>query len=250
MDQTGSMHVKVAIRALFFALLLIGIVSEASNSKAANMTDVYIAQTAAGSNNGSSCSNAYPASFFNNAGNWGSGSNQIGPGTTVHVCGTITSSLTIHGSGTSGNVIEIAWTSGARISVPYGQIININGSYGYLLFDGGTPCGPSTACDAVEAANLSGYASGQTGIIEATANGSLLANQNTSTQAFYGCNSCHDIEIRNLIIRNLYVHSSMADMTNNADSGAFTFQCAEGNSGCAPAQSLSTTALSTTMEMQ
>jgi hypothetical protein len=85
----------------------------------------------------------------------------------------------------------------------------------------------------VEAANQTGYATGQTGIIEATANGSALANQDISTQAFYGCNGCHDIEIRNLIVRNLYVHSSLTDGTNSADTGPFVFQCAEGNSGCA-----------------
>jgi len=202
-------------------------------SNAALANDIYIAQTAAGANNGQDCADADSIAFFNKASDWGTGANQIGPGTVVYLCGTITTGLQINGSGTSGNVIEVLWTTGARISVAYGQIINLNGSYGYLLFDGGAACGPGTSCDSVELANTTGYAPGQAGIIEATANGSGLANQNTSTQAFYGCNGCHDIEIRNLIVRNLYQHTTTSDGTSSADTGDFTFQCPEGNSGCA-----------------
>ena len=199
----------------------------------ASATNVYIAQTTAGSADGSSCANAYAVTFFNSSGNWGSSANQIGPGTVVYLCGTITSPLQINGSGTSGNPIEVLWTAGTRISVPHGRIINLNGSYGYLLFDGGTACGPATSCDTVETANQTGYATGQAGIIEATANGSALANQDISTQAFYGCNLCHDIEVRNLIVRNLYVHSGISDSTSSADTGTFIFQCGAGNNGCA-----------------
>lgn len=36
-------------------------------------TDVYVAQASAGSNNGTSCGNAYAYTFFNTAGNWGGG---------------------------------------------------------------------------------------------------------------------------------------------------------------------------------
>jgi hypothetical protein len=193
----------------------------------------YVAQSSAGSANGASCSNAYSVTTFNTAGNWGSGSTQIGPGTVVHFCGTITSPLTIQGSGTSGNVITFLWETGARVSVSSGQIINLNGSKAYLLFDGGIACGPNTACALLEKSNLTGYADGQAGIIEATANGSGLTNQSVNTQAFYGCNGCHDIEIKNLIIRNLYIHSNTSDLTSSADTGTFTFQCSGSNSGCA-----------------
>src|SRR5208337_479058 len=62
--------------------------------------DIYIAQTAQGSANGTSAANAYAVTWFNTAGNWGSGSSQINPGDTVHLCGTITSVLTIQASGT------------------------------------------------------------------------------------------------------------------------------------------------------
>ena len=202
-----------------------------ANGSAAN---IYIAQNAEGAPDGSSCGSAFAVSFLNASGNWGTGARQIGPGTTVHICGAITTGIQINGSGTFATPIRFVWEKSARISLPYGRMINLNGSYGYLLFDGGFACGPGSTCDAVEAANQTGYAAGQAGIIEATANGSALANRIPGTQAFYGCNGCHDIEIRNLIIRNLYVHTSMSDSTAGAASFALVFQCpSSAASGCA-----------------
>src|SRR5579863_1276929 len=83
---------------------------------AARANDIYIAQIAAGSLNGSSCANAFAYGFFNAAANWGAGSNQIGAGTTVHLCGTFTDSLngtllTAYGSGATGNPITIQFES-------------------------------------------------------------------------------------------------------------------------------------------
>src|SRR5579863_2407 len=148
------------------------------------------------------------------------------------LCGTITSGFTIDGGGSNGNPIVFNWDTGARVSLTFGQIINMN-SESYVLFDGQVACGPSTACATVEAANPTGYATGQAGIIKATANGSALANQNTQTQAFYGCNPCTGtVEIRNLIIRNLYQHTSASDTTANADSGNFVYQCSSALSAC------------------
>jgi len=150
-------------------------------------------------------------------------------GGVYYLCGTITTGLTLNSSGAAGNVITLRWDTGARISQSVAQAININ-NQSYWLFDGLVACGPGTACNTVEAANPTGYATGQAGIIEATANGSALANQNATSQAFTGCtsSSCHDIEIRNLIIRNLYQHTLTSDATANIDGGAYTFQC----SGC------------------
>ena len=185
----------------------------------------YVAQTSAGGNTGADCTNARAVSSLT-SGDWAAGN-------TIHLCGTITSTLTVQGSGSSGNVVTVKWETGARISQAVAQGVNLNGAAAYLLFDGGIPCGPSTACDTIEAANQTGYATGQTGIIEATANGSALANQNNTSQAFYGCNGCHDIEIRNLIIRNLYIHTSLSDTTSSVDSFADAFTCPGNNSGCA-----------------
>ncbi|MGO9203148.1 MAG: hypothetical protein ACLQM8_21720 [Limisphaerales bacterium] len=104
--------------------------------------DIYIAQTAQGSGNGTSAANAYAVSWFNTAGNWGSGSSQISPGDTVHLCGTITSVLTIQASGTASAQTTIYFESGANITVPsFPQYINsgqINGNgKSYYTIDGG-----------------------------------------------------------------------------------------------------------------
>ena len=67
----------------------------------------YVAQNAQGSGDGTSCASARAISWFNSSGNWGSAANQIGPGTTIQLCGTITSSMTFQGSGSSGNYITV-----------------------------------------------------------------------------------------------------------------------------------------------
>lgn len=58
--------------------------------------DIYVAQTAAGDDNGTSCANAKSAVWFNTAGSWGGGAGEIDPGDTVHLCGTISTALIVH----------------------------------------------------------------------------------------------------------------------------------------------------------
>ena len=55
-------------------------------SASASAGDIYISNSGGG--DGSSCGSPQGVSFFNNSASWGGGSNQIGPGTTVHLCGT------------------------------------------------------------------------------------------------------------------------------------------------------------------
>jgi hypothetical protein len=166
---------------------------------AALANDVYIAQTSAGSANGNSCGNAYAVSYFNASGNWGSGASQIGPGTVVHLCGTITTNLTVNGSGSAGSVIEILFESGANITQPTcnGSCLNL-GSYGYILVDGGAskPCGWNVATNASE-----GICNG---FIQNTANGQGQANNNPDIGIYVGGSN---IEIRNIGIYNMWVPS-------------------------------------------
>ena len=171
-----------------FSVLLVLWCLVMASSAFASAPNVYIAQNAAGGANGSSCANAYAVSFFNNSANWGSASTQIGPGTTVYLCGTITTTLGFQGSGTGGNPITLAFTSGAAISVPTcgtNGCINIAGG-SYLLIDGGT-----------------------NGVIQATNSGTGMGSGDSiGVNGYPGITNC---EIRNLTITNMYVHSSPSD---------------------------------------
>lgn len=116
-------------------------------------------------------------------------------GNTYKLCGTLTSAVAPSASGSSGNVITIFFESGSKISMtvlPSTGGINLSGK-SFITVDGGVPCGPTVA-----------EASCQ-GIIEATANGTLLTNQVTGT---VGINvaGASNITIQNLLIRNVYVH--------------------------------------------
>jgi hypothetical protein len=171
---------------LIAVFLFIAVPSKAQN--------VYIAQNAVGGANGADCADAYPVSFFNNSANW---PNPIGPGTTVHLCGTITAAtantnlLTFQGSGTSTEPITLYFEPGAILQSPaFGKDGNsaISAGGNWHIIDGGT-----------------------NGVIRNTANGSALANQiNTRALQLTGCNNCI---VRNLTIANLYVHSSTSDST-------------------------------------
>src|SRR5579859_8140681 len=81
-------------------------------------TDVWVTQSGAGTQTGVTLGNAAPVAFLSTSANCGSGSTQVGPGTTIHLSGTFTfplmSSQTpaiefgaggMECSGTAGNVI-------------------------------------------------------------------------------------------------------------------------------------------------
>lgn len=148
-------------------------------------SDVYIAQDPSGLNTGTDCANAHPYSWFNTASNWGPIAGKIGPGTTVHLCETISSPLTIHGSGSKGSPITILFENGAIMSAPNwgekGSAITSNGN-SYITIDGGTA-----------------------GTIQATSNGTGQATTfDENGVSVYGCSNC---VIRSLTVANLYVHT-------------------------------------------
>jgi hypothetical protein len=118
-------------------------------------------------------------SFFNTATNWGAGK-PIAPGTTVGLCGTITSTVTAQGSGTSGSPVTILFTSGAKISEPVcGPCLSLNGR-SWVTVDGGG-----------------------NGIVESNANGTNLSNHSAST--LINADPCNNCEIKNLTVQNAYV---------------------------------------------
>lgn len=151
-------------------------------------TAIFIGQAAAGTGDGSSCMNSKAASFFNSGSNWGSSANQIGPGTFVHLCGKVATTLVAQGNGTSGFPVTIVFEPGASISepaCPAGGCLVLDGRT-FVVVDGQT-----------------------TGIVEATANGSTLSIQQPSRGI--SADPCNNCEIKNLTIQNIYVHSSASD---------------------------------------
>ncbi|MGA8764171.1 MAG: hypothetical protein WB562_14990 [Candidatus Sulfotelmatobacter sp.] len=149
-------------------------------------SDIYIAQNAAGGNTGADCADAHAVSWFNSSSNWGSGN--IAPGTTVHLCGTVSAPLTAQGSGASGSPITIAFDcpSNGQISmpaIPATGALTIAG-LSYITIDG-------QGC----------------GIIQSTNNGSPAGGYGNriGSQAILATNT-NNIEIKNLQCINLYMH--------------------------------------------
>jgi hypothetical protein len=185
-----------------------------ASGTSASATNVFLSQSGGGS--GTSCSDTLPVSWFNSSANWGSGSAQIGPGTTVHLCGTISGTagatgLTAQGSGASGNPITILFESGANMTAPYWAVaIKLNG-VSWIVVNGGlnTPCGYTPAVGSEGACN---------GIIQNTANGSAGTMCPSGNNCQYQQNSqallmqpCSNCEVKNLGVINLYMHNVATD---------------------------------------
>jgi chitodextrinase len=163
----------------------------AGSSSAAS---IYVAQSTAGTGDGSSCANAKPASFFNTASNWGTGK-PIAPGTTVGLCGTITSTLSFQGSGTSGHPITVQFQPGAKISRPTCDCFDAS-NQSYIVIDGGS-----------------------NGVIEATNDGVNLGLQQ-ATRAIDLAN-CQTCTVENLTISNIFVMTpSSSDPIDHTQSNA------------------------------
>lgn len=151
------------------------------------MASYYVSQNGSGAQTGLSPSNAWSLASFNTASNWAATSTagKISPGDTVTLSGTITTVPVIQGSGTAGSPITIKFAPSSKLSVPFcstsGQLQIISKSY--ITIDG---------------ANV--------GIIESTANGTGLANQ----QAGIGLkvNASSYITIKDLTIRTIYVRTA------------------------------------------
>jgi hypothetical protein len=176
----------------------------------------YFAPTSAGSNNGTDCADAYAigdvAHGINVSGNWTAGN-------TIHVCsGTYTGSagstlITAAGSGSSGNPINLYLDPGAVLTAPYwaagNGAINISGQ-SWITVDGwvGHSCGFVNAVDVT-----CGGA-----IIENSANGSKLANQQNSRGVF--ADPCQNCIVRGINFQNLYVHTLPQAVTSTTIVGS------------------------------
>jgi hypothetical protein len=170
----------------------------------ARANNVYIAATAQGGHTGADCADALVYAYFNDASNWTSATpsgTSIGPGTTVHICGTITGGagarlLTFNGSGTSDNPITLEFESGASLKAPY-----------------------FSAQGAIYMSGLSNLVvNGATnGLIEATLAGSRGAACPGGSCQYQGAtvngekailaSACTNCTVENLTIADMYVHT-------------------------------------------
>ena len=93
----GLLMKKTILRVLAVLALLL-----CSHAPSLAANSVYISQSGGGT--GASCASPLAASYFNTSGNWSATptGTQIGPGTTVFLCGVITTNLTFQGNGSVG----------------------------------------------------------------------------------------------------------------------------------------------------
>ncbi len=202
----------IAVRKLGFILGFFLLLS--ASAAFGSASNIYITQS--GSASGNCTSNVQTPAFFNNANNWGSGGSQIGPGTVVLICGTFTggagaTEFTFQGSGSgASNTVTLKFDNGAVLTSPYwsanGAIACNNLSY--ITVDGGT-----------------------NGTIQNTANGTNLANHQTSTG--FNASGCTNSEVKNLTVKNIYINagsSSNASDRNGANTADITFTGSSTNS--------------------
>jgi len=156
--------------------------------------DFYIAATQVSNGSGTGCSTAKPYTWFNTASSWGTGTAQIGPGTTVHLCGTFVGApgqrlLIVGGNGTSTSPITIKFETNAVLTAPYWSSIGAIYEDGrsYIVIDGGT-----------------------NGLIKNTANGTGRGNAQPS-RAIMAAN-CNGCVVKNLTMADIYVRTSYNDL--------------------------------------
>jgi hypothetical protein len=154
---------------------------------------IYVAQSAAGSHSGASCADARAYTSLA-GGDWVAGN-------TIHLCGTFSmgagasGTITIGGSGSSGNPITILFENGANATAPYWGVngfiyaANVN----WITVDGGV-----------------------NGSITATANGTGLANQVSQSSGVKFVKTSN-LEVKNLSITNIYVHNCVYPVSTCTD---------------------------------
>src|SRR6267142_3198557 len=160
----------------------------------AGAKDFYIAAKQAGTGSGTGCSTAKPYTWFNTASSWGTAASQIGPATTVHLCGTFVGApgqrlLIVGGNGNSTSPITIKFETNAVLAAPYWSSIGAIYMDGrsYIVIDGGT-----------------------NGLIKNTANGTGRGNAQPSRGIMAA--NCTNCVVKNLTIADIYVRTSYNDL--------------------------------------
>jgi len=164
--------------------------------------DIYLAQVAAGSADGSSCANAKAISFFNTSANWGTNNGQIGSGTVLHLCGTISTTVANPTSQGTG-LITLKFELNAKLAQSAAtNLLAITNSTNSWIVTGQAACGwqnhAFVAC---------------TEKIQNTANGSPSGFPNTVTgvKVIDVSGTTGSVTIQNLEVGPGYVHNDIND---------------------------------------
>lgn len=202
MAQLFRAHADLKMLLLMAGLLVLPALASAS--------DIYVAQNAVGSNSGADCADAHAIAWANSAANWGSAAGQIGPGTTLHLCGTIavpggSAGLVVQGSGTSASPVTIKFEANAVLQSAY-----FSGSN----FDGWctSNCGGGIQVDGVNYIIVDG---GTNGIIQNTSNGTNLANHQDFSDGIHIAGN--NVIVRNLTIQNIYANAGSSSSASDAN---------------------------------
>jgi hypothetical protein len=197
---------------LLVVLALIALLSTPSFGSA---TNIFITQS--GNPSGNCTSNVRTPAFFNNQGNWGSGPAQIGPGTTVLLCGAFNSNaqggnvLTVQGSGASGSPVVILFDTNAAMTS--------TGWWGNYNADACPNCAGAITVNGYNYITIDG---GSNGVIQNTLSGSQGNNcaAGTCTQQ-PGNNGSLGIHLNgdHLIVRNLTIQGIYMNSGSNSNAG-------------------------------
>jgi hypothetical protein len=175
----------------------------------------YVTSTGGAVGNCPAGSTTFTPAQFNTSSNWGSGSSQIGPGTVVLVCGTITVSggatgLTFQGSGSSENPITLLFDTDAVLQAPYWS-------------GGGANVGGAIVMNGVSNITVDG---GTNGLVRATLNGTpggACPGGTCSSPAhdgngimFLNCTNC---TLKNLEVGPIYLRTSWTDESSASSVG-------------------------------
>jgi Right handed beta helix region len=197
-------HLAIAI----FVILL-------SSLMFSSATNVYI--TPNGTSQGVCTTNPQSPAWFNSPSNWGSGSGQIGPGTTVHLCGTFTDNtpgntlLTFQGSGSSVSPITLSFDTDTTLTntAYWGTdgAINISGR-SWIVVDGAN-----------------------TGTIQNTGNGTAGSYPYSNpSDAIVIQNGASNVTVQNLTVANICVHTVNLNDSTGCNVGGVNDQAVTLNS--------------------
>jgi hypothetical protein len=176
---------------------------------------VYISHAGAGTQDGSSCTNAKPYSYFNSSANWNSSPSgvQIGPGTTVHACAETYVDATANDTALTAQCSTANGSSGNPITLAFDQgVTNLydsaywSGSVGAINLSGCT----YFVLNGASNLSIANQTSGGT-----ATNGTGLANSANS----YGINStnCTHCTIEGITVKNIYVNAGSSSSATDAN---------------------------------